>query len=125
MFLEEKREGEIAWPQLAPSLQCLMRREKTSEEIKADKLKGFIHILRHSELWPANFAWNYHCCDHCAMGMAFELGYVSAPLTTKTAEAFGLSYQQAYWIFNLGNPNWFGLKRVKPEQIARALEKLT
>ena len=125
MFLEDKREGEITWPKLAPSLQCLMRREKTSEEIQTDKLKSFIHVLQHRELWPVDFAWDYMFCDSCAMGLAYRLGYVSCPISSLMAKAFGLSNDQARRIFIYDNPNWFGLHRNRPEQIASALEKLT
>jgi hypothetical protein len=33
-------------------------------------LQALSHILRHRELWPESFVWNYASCQTCAMGLA-------------------------------------------------------
>lgn len=36
-------------------------------------LTGLAFILRHKELWPKGFQWEYNDCDKCAMGLAYAL----------------------------------------------------
>jgi hypothetical protein len=28
------------------------------------------YLLRHKELWPTDFAWDYSKCENCAIGLA-------------------------------------------------------
>jgi hypothetical protein len=102
MFLEEKRSGE----RLAPSPQNLA------------------YLLRHEELWPKGFEWNYHDHTRCAMGLAClmwpEICYACS---WAVADALGMDPAEARLIFVSGNKGAFGC-RIKPKQIARALERL-
>lgn len=36
-------------------------------------LEGLAYVLRHQELWPVGFKWDYGYCDTCAMGLATAL----------------------------------------------------
>lgn len=36
-------------------------------------LEALSHILRHRELWPKEFVWDYQSCSTCAMGLASKL----------------------------------------------------
>src|SRR5271166_4191473 len=36
-------------------------------------LAGLAVALRHKELWPTDFKWNYDNCSTCAMGLAIRL----------------------------------------------------
>lgn len=36
-------------------------------------LEALSFMLRHREMWPAGFKWNYAHCETCAMGLAYDL----------------------------------------------------
>src|SRR5947209_5961222 len=36
-------------------------------------LAALAHVLRHRELWPADFRWNFAYSHQCAMGLAHRL----------------------------------------------------
>lgn len=36
-------------------------------------LESLSYLLRHEEMWPAGFKWNFGHCDTCAMGMIVRL----------------------------------------------------
>ena len=36
-------------------------------------LRNLAYILRHKEMWPKGFEWDYTHFDNCAMGMCSEL----------------------------------------------------
>lgn len=46
--------------------------EKPKVEITRN-LAGLSYALRHPEVWPAGFVWDYSRCSHCAIGLAMEL----------------------------------------------------
>src|SRR6267142_7011490 len=49
-------------------------------DLSKPSLKALSHLLRHREMWPQGFIWNYSMCDQCAMGLAramWEKDYVS------------------------------------------------
>ncbi len=103
MFLEEKREGE---QRLQPSA------------------KNLAYVLRHEELWPKDFVWDYNRCTNCAMGLAHRLWPEVELCSGEIAQAIGIDRSTASKIFCYGNPNLFGVARRSPKQIAKALEKL-
>lgn len=39
----------------------------------APTLPALSYVLRHPELWPAGFKWNYDFCTSCAIGLTFRL----------------------------------------------------
>lgn len=52
-------------------------------------LKGLAFALRHHELWPREFKWDYTECKSCAMGLAVQLWNLSGGECTYTlARAF-------------------------------------
>ena len=59
-------------------------------------LEGLAYILRHPELWPQGFEWNFAWCQTCAMGLAWRLCNGQPKTSTKgifdwTANTFALS----------------------------------
>lgn len=50
-----------------------MNEQEALFNIGTPSLKNLSHILRHKELWPEGFRWNYRQCTTCAMGIAHEL----------------------------------------------------
>lgn len=41
--------------------------------LSTPSLKNLSHVLRHKELWPGGFRWDYNQCTSCALGLAHEL----------------------------------------------------
>jgi|ERR1700691_905373 len=85
------------------------------------------HVLRHRELWPAGFEWDYRSCKHCAMGLAGRL-YAECchkrPTVSSLACSFGIERPVASHIF-AGLGGWRGLifkGLVTPEQVADAID---
>lgn len=42
-------------------------------------LKGLAFLLRHKELWPLGFEWDFGNCDRCAMGLTVQLWSLATP----------------------------------------------
>lgn len=42
-------------------------------DLSTPSLKALSYLLRHRELWPKGFRWNYGNCKTCAIGLADEL----------------------------------------------------
>lgn len=38
-------------------------------------LHNLAYVLRHPELWPKDFVWNFNKCDKCAMRLAHDLWF--------------------------------------------------
>ncbi len=36
-------------------------------------LTGLAHVLRHPEMWPADFRWDYTDCANCGIGLSRQL----------------------------------------------------
>lgn len=72
-------------------------------DLSKPSLEGLAFLLRHQELWPKGFVWNYADCSKCAMGMAHDLWAVAKPTLGEGADimsaAFGLPYSEAHQIF--------------------------
>ena len=42
-------------------------------DIGRPSMRALAHLLRHQELWPERFHWDYTRCETCAMGLAARL----------------------------------------------------
>lgn len=90
-------------------------------------LEGLAYVLRHRELWPSGFEWDYNECHACAIGMAMKLwsggGNRRYPISW-TKNFFGISIGDADAIFvNLGTSKTpEGRAGVAPEHVASAIE---
>jgi hypothetical protein len=70
-------------------------------------LPALAYVLRHRELWPEGFVWNFIGCETCAMGLAFQIwpGAGWRPETDGsswhiwTSRTFGLSYEEVDRVF--------------------------
>jgi hypothetical protein len=84
--------------------------------------------LRHPELWPEGFSWDFSQCQRCAMGLAHVMWpkHVTAPHLENMVEAFGFNRHDAARIFTTGTSYCrYGLyEPVQPEQVAAALDAL-
>lgn len=64
-------------------------------------LEQLSYALRHPETWPKGFWWDYSRCNHCAMGLAYELWpeKVAHHNESAMAHAFAMPYEEADRIF--------------------------
>lgn len=64
-------------------------------------LKSLSHVLRHPELWPAGFWWDYADCFKCGMGLAHALWKetVDVPISPVMTKAFDIPWWKAERIF--------------------------
>jgi hypothetical protein len=83
--------------------------------------------LRHPELWPADFHWDYSRCETCAMGLAKRMWpkHVEEAHVAGMVNAFGISDDAARRIFT-GSYMYYraGFDPVQPEQVADALDAI-
>lgn len=88
-------------------------------------LNALSHILRHRELWPKEFRWNYTDCDTCAVGLARELWRLSNDLDMeKVFDIPSFAAENIFFAFN----DWYedlGVKfsAVTPEMVADQIDK--
>lgn len=75
---------------------------KSFEPVKPASLADFAHKLRHPEMWPEDFIFNFIYEDTCARGLAYVLGMVDQPTTEGMMKAFGISRKDARQLFNAG-----------------------
>ena len=88
-------------------------------------------VLRHKELWPAGFEWDYSRCETCAMGLARLMWpkHVEDHNTDSMVKAFGISHDRAGRIFT-GSYTYYtrgqisGYEPVRPEHVADALDSI-
>ena len=65
-------------------------------------LRKLAYVLRHKELWPAGYRWDYACHGKCAMGISasiFKVGRYGHAHTGHMAKAFGLANAESEELF--------------------------
>ena len=63
-------------------------------------LEALSYALRHRELWPSGFVWEFNNCNRCAMGLAWRLwSFVGSPELSPISRVFGISYEVADRLF--------------------------
>ena len=79
--------------------------------------------LRHKELWPADFTWNFNMCETCAIGLAHRLWpqHIEKPHAGFMAQAFGIDAVSARQIFGNG---YYSISPVTPEMVADRLDAI-
>jgi hypothetical protein len=87
--------------------------------------------LRHKELWPADFHWDYSRCETCAMGLARRMWpkHVEEPNLSSMVAAFGIDHDTAARIFT-GSYMYYnrmmiaGYEPILPEHVADVLDSV-
>lgn len=88
--------------------------------------KSFAMVLRHPELWPVGFRWNYTHSRTCAMGLCSALGYIKDPQQWLAQRFLGLTDREAEEVFIHANAyrdphvSWLF---TTPEMVAEVLER--
>ena len=97
-------------------------------------LSGLSYLLRHEDLWPPGFEWNFRYGDQCAMGLASRVWPAYYPADEKlsvcTMRAFNLTRLRLMTIFiskagkGLRSDGLFSrMSSVKPEQVADHIDR--
>ena len=95
--------------------------QHTILDLTRPSLEGLAYILRHKELWPKNFEWEFYRCDRCAMGLAYRLWRgIKSPEFQIMADRFYMEKMDAYRIFIIGTKEG---DPVTPERVARRIEE--
>lgn len=84
------------------------------------------HVLRHRELWPAGFVWDYLSCSTCAMGLAWKLYKMHRPFLfsgnlSQIVRTFGMDRRAAIRIF--GAIPVVHAETITPEHVADAIDQ--
>jgi hypothetical protein len=91
---------------------------------EAPTLADLAIILRHREVWPEGFVWDYSTCQTCAMGLAEQLGVrckaARWPTTQDMAVAFTIPRAVALYFFIHGGGH---VGRITPARVAAAIER--
>lgn len=77
---------------------------KLFNDLNKPSLENLSYVLRHPDMWPTGFVWDYRNCNNCAMGLAHQLwdqipqtGTDSGP--SVMAREFAMNYTAARSIF--------------------------
>ena len=100
--------------------------DRTTALLAAPTLEGLAYALRHREVWPEGFEWDYSLCETCAIGMARELWdstrNLDLPDIFNISVMFNISVDTAFDIFV-----WLGLDStcatITPDYVAAAIDR--
>ncbi len=118
-------------------IQALVRRGEATPDLSQPSLVGLSYLLRHRELWPQGFKWDYTYRNTCAMGLTIEV-WEPWPETSFIAPdqftaLYGLTLSQARDLFVNAHlwarerVLWFWSRpvdRVTPIMIADRIDKM-
>lgn len=87
-------------------------------------LRGLAYVLRHRDMWPADFEWGYTDCETCAIGLAGRLwGLALYPRASDNgmmiAKVMGTTYVGAALIFFNLRP----VETISPDDVADAIDR--
>lgn len=69
-------------------------------DLSIPSLEALSFLLRHKEMWPRDFAWNYAGCSSCAMGLAHQLWEeMMAPDSLEMSRVFDMPLSRSIQIF--------------------------
>jgi hypothetical protein len=92
-------------------------------DLSKPSLRALSYVLRHRELWPKDFNWQYYDCDSCAMGLASALWKSVGPACTGSmSRNFEIGISDAAHIF-IDAISWSGYGTVSPEMVADQIDK--
>jgi len=89
-------------------------------------LRNLSYLLRHPELWPAGFQFNFAHRQTCAMGLAHRVWgqrHMPWPYFAETAELLGISPDLAFRLFVLAPSRVVSYCDVMPELLADRIDE--
>ena len=92
--------------------------EQFIPDLTHSSLEGLAYILRHKNLWPKNFSWEFSDCERCAIGLATKIWPGSYSNYMDMIRHFDLEPASAFCIFIKGTS-----PEVTPESVAHRIEK--
>jgi hypothetical protein len=94
-------------------------------DISTPTVANLVWVLRHREVWPQGFQWNYGDCDHCAMGLAARLWSEIVSANTYTlAVALNITHFQSQEAF-LNACLDKHMRDISPDDVADMLEQIS
>lgn len=90
-------------------------------DLSRPSVRGLAYLLRHSELWPKGFEFNYLSQVTCAIGLAATYWHLRDFTSVCTTEALGLSNGAARAIFMSRSSS--GFRGHSPLDIAETLDQ--
>ena len=91
-------------------------------DLSKPSLESLAWLLRHREMWPKGFEWDYMHCPTCAMGMAYALWCdqnILSPCPSEMQRVFGMSEISSRQIFmDADCKRGIRLGNVTPEMVA-------
>ena len=100
-----------------------MPRDVIPDPEKHNDLRFLAYVLRHSDMWPPGFEWDFRSTNTCALGMAKRLGM--APYEGK--EPLGINDDECYAIFLTDRRPWYlggSLFTPTPRDVAKRIDKV-
>jgi len=84
---------------------------------------ALVFALRHPELWPPGFEWNFNVCETCAIGLAHRMWpkQIQSPSLVDVRGALGIDPINAREIFGNGHYNFLA---VTPAMVADKLDAI-
>lgn len=86
-------------------------------------LAALSYVLRHREMWPEGFVWDYGSCTRCAMGLSTVLWRtMGTPCTEIMVRSFKMNRDDAQHIFLFLHKN--DVSEITPQHVADAIDRL-
>ena len=102
--------------------------DRVTALLASPSVPALIYALRHREVWPEGFEWDFGRCTNCAMGLTWKLWEgIKTPLLYTVATNIGLPHEFSREVF-FGYNNAYGTddnREITPEMVADELERLT
>ena len=106
-----------------------MSRQLPADLLTKPSLSTLAFVLRHRELWPADFEWDYTECAQCALGVGIRLGWLVGSdnlehVIDSAKAAFAISEDIAESIFCNAEASFPGVRfgEVTPEHVADLID---
>jgi hypothetical protein len=102
------------------------RHEYPGIDLEEFSFPGLIFLLRHKELWPKRFKWDFLNCNKCAMGLIHKQWFPE--IAPRKFYSWGVEDGAVFTLKNivpLRGPFLYGACDKTPEQVADELERLT
>ncbi len=101
--------------------------DRVKELLAKPSAEGLSYLLRHSEIWPKDFKWNFGNYYCCALGLSEKFWGYKFNVLSNVEFYFKITYERgAGWVFGSGILNIYGKPDadVTPNDVADKLDEL-